>query len=95
MPVVVLERPQTRIGMPTSGGGFQGHCAQRREIATFSPWCTQGYPYSGSERYFQIEPHSGSGRGREAPFWAITSPTSADEQQRERGGPAILLIGSA
>jgi Bacterial SH3 domain len=52
MPVVVLERPHkdwTRI----AGEGFEGY-VRSADIAPFNPWCTQGYPYSGSERYFQM-----------------------------------------
>ncbi len=51
MPVVVVEARRdgwTRI----AGEGFEGY-VRSAEIAPFNPWCTQGYPYSGSERYFQ------------------------------------------
>ncbi len=52
MPVVVLERPYKDWTL-ISGGGFQGY-VRSADIAPFNPWCTQGYPYSGSERYFQM-----------------------------------------
>ena len=50
MPVVVLDARQT--AGRSSPRPVSGLCAQRRDRARH-PWCTQGYPYSGSERYFQ------------------------------------------
>ena len=52
MPVVALERPHKDWTL-VSGGGFEGY-VRSADIAPFNPWCTQGYPYSGSERYFQM-----------------------------------------
>ncbi len=51
MPVVVLERPHKDWTL-IAGAGFEGY-VRSADIAPFNPWCTQGYPYSGSERYFQ------------------------------------------
>ncbi len=52
MPVVVLDRPHKDWTL-IAGGGFEGY-VRSGDIAPFNPWCTQGYPYSGSERYFQM-----------------------------------------
>ena len=51
-PVVVLDRPHKAWTL-ISGSGFEGY-VRSADIAPFNPWCTQGYPYSGSERYFQM-----------------------------------------
>jgi hypothetical protein len=50
-PVAVLGQPHKNWTL-ISGGGFEGY-VRSADIAPFNPWCTQGYPYSGSERYFQ------------------------------------------
>jgi len=51
MPVVVLDARQNGWTL-IAAAGFEGY-VQSRQIAPFNPWCTEGYPYSGSERYFQ------------------------------------------
>ena len=35
-----------------AAAGFEGY-VRSAEIAPYNPWCTEGCPYSGSERYFQ------------------------------------------
>jgi len=51
MPVVVLDARQNGWTL-IAAAGFEGY-VRSAEIAPFNPWCTQGYPTSGSERYFQ------------------------------------------
>ncbi len=51
MPVVVLDARHNGWTLITAAG-FEGY-VQSGTIAPYNPWCTQGYPYSGSERYFQ------------------------------------------
>ena len=51
MPVVVLDARHKDWTLITAAG-FEGY-VRSAEIAPYNPWCTQGYPYSGSERYFQ------------------------------------------
>ena len=51
MPVVVLDARQNGWTL-IAAAGFEGY-VRSAEIAPYNPWCTQGYPYSGSERYFQ------------------------------------------
>jgi hypothetical protein len=51
MPIAVLE-PQRNGWTLVAGGGFEGY-VRSDTIAVYNPWCTEGYPYSGSERYFQ------------------------------------------
>ena len=51
MPVVVLDSRHQDWTL-IAAAGFEGY-VQSRQIAPFNPWCTEGYPYSGSERYFQ------------------------------------------
>jgi len=51
LPVVVLDSRHKNWTL-IAGGGFEGY-VRSADIAPFNPWCTEGYPYSGSERYFQ------------------------------------------
>jgi hypothetical protein len=51
LPVVVLDARHKDWTL-IAGGGFEGY-VRSADIAPFNPWCTKGYPYSGSERYFQ------------------------------------------
>ena len=51
MPVVVLDASRNGWTL-IAAAGFEGY-VQSGAIAPFNPWCTKGYPYSGSERYFQ------------------------------------------
>ena len=51
MPVVVLDARHNGWTL-IAAAGFEGY-VHSAEIAPYNPWCTQGYPYSGSERYFQ------------------------------------------
>ncbi|CAN3992391.1 SH3 domain-containing protein [Methylocystis bryophila] len=51
MPVTVLDARRDGWTL-VAGGGFEGY-VRSGQIAPFNPWCTEGYPYSGSERYFQ------------------------------------------
>ena len=51
MPVVVLDARNNGWTL-IAAAGFEGY-VRSAAIAPYNPWCTQGYPYSGSERYFQ------------------------------------------
>ena len=51
MPVIVLDARQNGWTL-VAAAGFEGY-VRSQQIAPFNPWCTEGYPYSGSERYFQ------------------------------------------